>query len=220
MDLYGLNRMLRRARLYAPLHRLTHRARFALGRGAPPGLSPELAGRLKGTLAGLPEAARRADRRVLVAGWSGLASAAQQIPIIAAFVRAGYAPVVTLESQLTPSRELYEAAGARELAFWNDLQPARMNAAQLTPMASDDQLRVLEHDGLRVGRYALSTMMRSTRCGRFDFTDPATKAVAYGWLQKTLDGAAFADQLIERWKPSALLITDQGYTPLGPLFER
>ncbi len=220
MDLYGLNRMLRRARLYAPLHRLTQRARVALGRGAPPTMSPETADRVKATLAGLPDAARRAERRVLVAGWSSPASAAQQIPIIAAFVRAGYAPVVILESQLTPSRGLYAAAGAREMAFWNELQPARMNATQLTPMTSEDELRVLEHDGLRVGRYALSTMMRSTRCGRFDFTDPAAKAVAYGWLQKTLDGAAFADQLIERWKPDALLVTDQGYTPLGPLFER
>jgi hypothetical protein len=220
MDSYGLNRMLRRARLYAPLHRLVHRARAALGRGTVDGLAPELVAGVEGTLAGLPEAARRADRRVQVSGWSNMAAAVQQIPIIAAFVRAGFAPVVALESRTTASRKLYEAAGAHDLAFWNELQPARTKASQLSPLKSEDDLKVLHHDGLRMGRYALSTMMRSTRCGRFDFSDAETKATALEWLQKTLDGAAFADQLIAHWKPDALLVTDQGYTPLGPLFER
>ena len=166
---------------------------------------PSFVARLERTLAGLPEAARRADRRVLVSGWSSMAAAAQQIPIIAAFVRAGYAPVVVLESRTTASRKLYEAAGARDLAFWNELQPARTRASQLSPLKTEDDLKDLHHDGLRMGRYALSTMMRSTRCGKFDFSDAQTKATALEWLQKTLDGAAFADQLIARWKPDALL---------------
>jgi hypothetical protein len=220
MDSYGLNRLLRRVRLYAPLHRLVHGARAALGRSAGEAMPPDLVARLERTLVGLPEAARRADRRVLVSGWSGMVPAAQQIPIIAAFVRAGFAPVVALESHAAASRKLYEAAGAHDLAYWNELQPARARASQLSPLETEDDLRDLHHDGLRVGRYALSTMMRSTRCGRFDFSDAETKATAVEWLQKTLDGTAFADQLIARWKPDALLVTDQGYTPLGPLFER
>jgi hypothetical protein len=220
MDSYDLNRLLRRARLYAPLHRLVHGARAALGRGPRDAMPPAPVARLARTLVGLPEAARRAERRVLVSGWSNMAAAAQQIPIIAAFVHAGYAPIVALESRTTASRKLYEAAGAHDLAFWNELQPARTTASQLAPLKSEDDLKDLHHDGLRMGRYALSTMMRSTRCGRFDFSDAWTKATALEWLQKTLDGAAFADQLIARWKPDALLVTDQGYTPLGPLFER
>jgi hypothetical protein len=220
MDSYGLNRLLRRARLYAPLHRLVHGARAALGRDAGDSTPPTLVASLERTLAGLPAAARRADRRVLVSGWSKTVAAAQQIPIIAAFVRAGFAPVVVLESRMTASRKLYEAAGAHDLAFWNELQPARIKASQLSPLEREDDLKDLHYDGLRMGRYALSTMMRSTRCGKFDFSDAETKATALEWLQKTLDGAAFADQLIARWKPDALLVNDQGYTPLGPLFER
>jgi len=191
-----------------------------LGRGTGDGMAPELEARLERTLTGLPAAARRAERRVLVAGWSSMTTAAQQIPIIAAFVRAGFAPVVVLESRTTASRKLYEAAGARDLAFWNELQPSRTRASQLSPLKTEDDLRDLHHDGLRMGRYALSTMMRSTRCGKFDFSNAETKATAFEWLQKTLDGTAFADKLIARWKPDALLVNDQGYTPLGPLFER
>ncbi len=220
MDSYELNRLLRRARLYAPLHRLVHAARAALGRSTHDAMPPEFLARLERTLVGLPEAARSAERRVLVSGWSNMAAAAQQIPIVAAFVRAGYTPVVALESRATASRKLYEAAGAHDLAFWNELQPARTRASQLSPLESEDDLKDLHYDGLRMGRYALSTMMRSTRCGKFDFSDAQTKATALEWLQKTLDGAAFADQLLARWKPDALLVTDQGYTPLGPLFER
>ena len=220
MELYGLNRLLRRARLYAPLHRLAYGAQMALGRGTGGRSSPELVAKLERVLAGLPEMARDAERRLLVAGWSSVIPAAQQIPILAAFIRAGFAPVVILESRSTPSRKLYEAAGAQDFAYWNELQPSRTMAGDLKPVPSQDALLALEHDGLRIGRYALSTMMRSTRCGRFDFGDPVVKATAMNWLQKTLDAAAFADQLVRRWKPDALLVTDQGYIPLGPLFER
>src|SRR6516162_4188444 len=138
MDSYDLNRLLRRARLYAPLHRLVHGARAALGRGTRDAMPPELHARVERTLVGLPEAARRAERRVLVSGWSNMAAAAQQIPIIAAFVRAGFAPIVVLESRATASRKLYEAAGAHDLAFWNELQPARTRAAQLSPLKTED----------------------------------------------------------------------------------
>jgi hypothetical protein len=219
MELYGLNRLLRRARLYAPLHRLAYGAQVALGLSPGDRTSPELVAQLERVLAGLPDMARRAERRVLVAGWSSLASAAQQIPILAAFIRAGFAPNVILESRSTPSRKLYEAAGAQDFAYWNELQPSRAMAEDLGPVSSQDDLLALKHDGLRIGRYALSTMMRSTRCGRFDFDDPVVKATATNWLQKALDAAAFADQLVRRWKPDGLLVTDQGYTPLGPLFE-
>jgi hypothetical protein len=220
MELYGLNRLLRRARLYAPLHRLAYGAQVALGRSAGGRSSPELLAKLERVLAGLPDMARRAERRLLVAGWSSVIPAAQQIPILAAFIRAGFAPVVILESRSTPSRKLYEAAGAQDFAYWNELQPSRTMVGDLKPVSSQDELLALEHNGLRIGRYALSTMMRSTRCGRFDFGDPVVKATAMNWLQKALDAAAFADQLVRRWKPDALLVTDQGYIPLGPLFER
>jgi hypothetical protein len=219
MDLDSLSRLLRRARLYAPLHRLAHVARAAVGRNVSDRTSPELVSRLGRVFAGLPDAARRVDRRVLVAGWPTPDLAAQQIPILAAFIRAGFAPVVVLGSRSTPSRSLYEAAGANDFAFWNELQPSRTMAGDLTPLSSQDDLLALKHDGLSVGRYALSTMMRNTRCGRFDLGDPAVKAMALKWLQKTLDGAAYADQLVRRWKPDAILVTDQGYTPIGPLFE-
>jgi hypothetical protein len=219
MELYGLNRLLRRARLYAPLHQLAYRAQVAFGLTPGDRTSPELLAQLERVLAGLPDMARRAERRVLIAGWSGVISAAQQIPVLAAFVRAGFAPIVILESRSTPSRKVYRAAGAQDFAYWNELQPSRTMAEDLGPVPSQDDLLALKHDGLRIGRYALSTMMRSTRCGRFDFDDPVVKAVATNWLQKALDAAAFADQLVRRWKPDALLVTDQGYTPLGPLFE-
>jgi hypothetical protein len=219
MELYGLNRLLRRARLYAPLHRLAYGAQVALGLSQGDRTSPELVAQLERVLGGLPDMARRTERRLLVAGWSGVNSAAQQIPILAAFIRAGFAPIVILESRSAPSGKLYEAAGAQHFAYWNELQPSRTMAEDLGPVSSQDDLLALKHDGLRIGRYALSTMMRTTRCGRFDFDDPVVKATATNWLQKALDAAAFADQMVRRWKPDGLLVTDQGYTPLGPLFE-
>src|SRR5262249_42606823 len=156
------NRLLRRARLYAPLHRLAHRARVALGHGATDRISPELVAQLRRGLSGLPHPPRRAKRRVLVSRWASVAPAAPPNPILAAFVRAGFAPIVVLESKSTPARWLYETAGALDFAFWNELQPSPARAADFMPSSQDDLL-ALEHDGLRIGRYTLSTMMRSTR---------------------------------------------------------
>src|SRR5262249_9410873 len=98
MEFYGLNRLLRRARLYAPLHQIAYRAQVAFGLTPGDRTSPKLVAQLERVLAGLPDMARRAERRVLVAGWSGVVPAAQQIPVLAAFVRAGFAPIVILES--------------------------------------------------------------------------------------------------------------------------
>jgi hypothetical protein len=220
MDLDDFSRLLRRARLYAPLHWFAHGAQVALGRSAGARTSPALLARLERVLAGLPAVARRGDRRVLVVGWPSIAAAAQQIPILAAFILAGFAPIVVLNSRLAPTRRLYEAAGAQDFAFWNELQPSRASLGALTPPSSQDEFVALEKDGLRIGRYALSTMMRNMRCGRFDFGDSGVRTAALQWLRKSLDGVAFADQLLRRWTPKAVLLTDQGYLPLGPLFDR
>src|SRR5947207_2408981 len=47
MELYGLNRLLRRARLYAPLHRLAYGAQVALGLSQGDRTSPELVAQLE-----------------------------------------------------------------------------------------------------------------------------------------------------------------------------
>jgi hypothetical protein len=57
------------------------------------------------------------------------------------------------------------------------------------------------------------------RC-RFDFSDAAERQRLVSWLQRSEDAITFAEHLLARWEPDALLLNDQGYIPLGPLFER
>lgn len=221
LDTYALTRQLRRMGLYAPLYRAAQLFR-----------SNDRAGRAelecwRGDLArmcqGLRRAAALAPKRVLVSGWLTFGTAVTQLPIVAGFIRAGYRPVVVLPSRADSlAIELYGTAGVDDFAFWTELPGSRrtVTEADIAAVRTVEDVLTVERDGIRTGRYAVSTMMRNLRRGRFDFSDAADRQRLLSWLQRSEDAISFAEGLLAEWRPNALLLNDQGYIPLGPLFER
>jgi len=146
-----------------------------------------------------------------------------QIPIIAAFICAGYRPTVLLPSRADRTAiELFTLVGVKEFAYWSELPASDhiLSRSHLSAITTTAAALAIKRDGVRLGRYALSTMMRNLRRGRFDFSDSTDRRLLWSWLRRSEDAAGFADVLIERLKPDALLLNDQGYIPLGPLFDR
>jgi len=220
MNTLQASRMLRRVGLYGPVHRLLTRISGRSGAADAAALAQHVEG-LSAVLRGLPEAAARAHRRVLIAGWSSFGAAAQQASLVAGFIRAGYAPVVILASRADRSAQtLFRLAGVRDFLFWTDLRPGGRDARHFAPIKSQADLLAVEEDGLRVGRYAVSTMMRNLRTGRLDLSRPEMRKASLDWLQRALDAASFARQLLSASRADAILVDDRGYVPLGPLFER
>jgi hypothetical protein len=220
-DVYSLTRRLRRIGLYAPLYRAAKMLRGTAR--AEQAAATRLRDDFDYICADLRPLAKNAGKRVLIGGWSSFIAATVQLPIVAAFIRAGYSPVVILPSRADRlAIELYRQAGVDHFEFWTELAPARKSVRpqDIADIRTTDDALAIEQDGIRVGRYALSTMMRNLRRGRFDFTDAADRNLLQGWLQRSEDAVAFADTILERWRPHALLLNDQGYIPLGPLFER
>ena len=221
LDAYALARPLRRLGIYASLYRIVRSiqrmgSRQAASDAAFESLQADL-GKIAG---GLKEASRTATKRVLISGWTTYGSIAMQLPIVAAFVRAGYRPIVILPSRAdTKPRALYGLAGVEDFVYWSELKPAPQSVGKDRLETQSDLLSVGDR-GMRIGRYALSSMMRNLRRGRFELSEDEDRYIAQRWLLRSRDAAAFADFLISSVKPDALLVDDRGYIPLGPLFER
>ena len=218
---YEVTRQLRRMGLYAPLHRAAQlfRSDDKAGRAAFAGVRDDLVR----VCEGLRAKAAQDHKRVLVCGWPYFSGAAMLLPVLAAFIRAGYRPVVVLPSRADSlAIELYGIAGCDDFAFWTELPPSHRSIGEtdIAGVRTVEDALTIERDGIRAGRYALSTMMRNLRRGRFDFSDAADRRQLLGWLQRSEDAITFAEKLLAEWKPDALLLNDQGYIPLGPLFER
>lgn len=183
------------------------------------GLEPQL-GRLAGDIR---DAARRSRGTALVIAMDSTRYIAQQLPILAGLAGAGLRPVPILASRHNQHvRRLYRAVGVETFAAWDE---ARLHPDVATLMQDFAACRTqadvlaLSWNGLPVGRFAVSTLMRRQRSGHFDMSQPDIRAAIRFELQRTAGHAAAAIALLERWKPRLVVFVDRGYTPEGPLFE-
>lgn len=172
---------------------------------------------------GIRDRAACADKSVLISGMSGLRYILQQVPLVAGFAAAGYRPVVVLVSPADRvAVESYSLIGVRDFVFWDeqelpeDFQPVERPFAAVR---RQEDLLDIQWRGNAVGRYALSTLMRLQRRGRIDLADPGQRRQALKVLRATFGHALAAETIMERYDPTAVVTTDRGYTPQGPLFD-
>ncbi|WP_170294743.1 hypothetical protein [Roseospira navarrensis] len=146
-----------------------------------------------------------------------------QLPVLTGMAAAGIEPVAMLPSQGSRvARRLYEACGVRRFAAWDDRADTtgkRDMLRQLADCRTQDDVLALTWRGIRVGKYAVSTLMRRRRQGHIDPRDPGAQADLAVLLDQTLDHTAAAIAMVERWKPEVVALVDRGYTPEGPLFD-
>lgn len=77
----------------------------------------------------------------------------------------------------------------------------------------------LTWNGLMVGKYAVSTLMRQLRSGHIDIQDQTINLHMQVALQRCLNHASASKALLAQWSPKLVVFVDRGYTPEGPLFE-
>jgi hypothetical protein len=85
--------------------------------------------------------------------------------------------------------------------------------------AGVDDLLEVEHQGARVGKFALSTTFRSLRVGRLDFTRAETRRVLTEHLAAGLARAETSQQLIDQIEPDLALFMGNRYTGQGELMD-
>jgi len=114
----------------------------------------------------------------------------------------------------------YRGLGFRNLVFWDDFVGAPRDWRRETNAALDrchtlDDFKRYEYGGARVGRHALSTIVRAGHEPSIDLDDPAVRARLAATLEYGIEGVETGARVLEAVRPEALLMIERGYAGLG-----
>ncbi len=211
----GLSSLARTLLELRPAARATRRADKAQLRA--------LSGKLSAIRAQIAAADARASSAALVTGMGTVPFIVHQLPVLAGMTLAGFSPVILLPSRANRSqRRIYEACGVTRFAYWEDEEDngdARAILEALGKCKTQDDVLDLTWQGISVGKYAVSTLMRRLRQGHIDIADPNVRGHMAVALRRTLDHAAAARAMIARFDAKLGVFVDRGYTPEGPMFD-
>ena len=144
-----------------------------------------------------------------------------QSPLLAAYVKAGFRPWILMPKRDRQVRAVYTALGVRDFVHIEDFD-ARADFGSLPSLlegvTTQQELIGIEHAGVRVGRYAASSLLRATRRGHVDLAAGRRVEVERA-LGQVLDHAHAMTAILDLVRPDAALVLDRGYTPQGPLFD-
>lgn len=120
------------------------------------------------------------------------------------------------------SARRFRALGMRSLVFYEDYAPPAGSAAAeaerlVARCRTVNDYKELEYRGARVGRQALSTVVRARRDPRVDLGSgevrrELTRAVAVG-----IEGLHAGERVLEAVQPDMLLMIERGYAGLGAI---
>lgn len=161
-----------------------------------------------------------AEKSVLIMGMGRVRFIAQEAAVRKSFELAGYrCQVMVPQDSLV--LKAYRHLGSDELVFMDHYQAAMPSegAGLLAGCKTLDDVTALSVDGVRCGKYAVSTLMRKTRSGSFDLNDAAIREELARALDRSLQCTRTARALLQKLKPNALVLVDRGYSPSGELFD-
>lgn len=139
----------------------------------------------------------------------------------------GYRPIVLLERAHPTIEQIFRAAAPDvEFIYLDDaIGSADLAIAEAAAESTMAQLRglqglvKLEIDGFRIGRNALSLVLREFRVGRLDDDDPRHRAAARTTLIRSLATKSFIERWLQKRAPDIAVFNERGYTPAGEVFD-
>jgi hypothetical protein len=139
----------------------------------------------------------------------------------------GYRAVVLLEKPDRAVERIFLAAAPETqfayllaaLAGETVAAASREASEILAGMPSLQELVKLEHEGFRIGRNVLSTVLRRLRAGRLDECDVHHRDLACKTLVHSLAVKSFVGRMLETHTPDVAIFNERGYTPAGEVFD-
>ena len=158
---------------------------------------------------------------VAVFGWSTFDAVLAETVVRKSAELAGYQVKVLIDP--TPgNRHLYQAMGTQDIeSFYSFCPPLDVSEAQrvIDGIGSSDELLAFSYDGVAVGKYVSSTLMRKTRKGQIDLDLPQVRSDLVEPMAKSINAVRGALNLIQRCNLQKLIVIDRGYTPYGEVFD-
>jgi hypothetical protein len=163
--------------------------------------------------------AGRNPRRALIVAKGTVHGAQIELGLIKALELGGFTAVVLADRSL---EKFYRLAGVREFLRWEDCvgPPLTVEAGAIVSRAHGvDDLLGVEHEGARVGKFALSTTFRSLLAGRLDFTKSETRRVLTEHLAAGMARARGAALILDRANAALAVFMGNRYTGQGELMD-
>ncbi|MBI3321938.1 MAG: hypothetical protein HYZ91_06705 [Candidatus Omnitrophica bacterium] len=162
-----------------------------------------------------------ARRKALVASIGFVDGIKAELGLIKGLQLAGCEPVVLIGRDPWLA-QYYRLAGVRDIQCWDDvLKPVSPEVVETAfqSIGSCHELIALQEDGVRVGRFAVSTALRRFRVGSFDVQSPEVRRQLMPYLARAMAYARAAARIVRRIRPGLAMFVDKGYTPQGELFD-
>jgi hypothetical protein len=120
------------------------------------------------------------------------------------------------------ARRLFRSLGVERLVFYEDHEGRHVEGrldAQVDECRTVQDFKQLTYQGARIGRHALSTVVRSRHDPRVDLDDPGIRAA----IKHTINHAATAvhtgEAVLDAVRPDVLLMIERGYAGFGSIFD-
>jgi len=155
--------------------------------------------------------------------WSvGVPGVEMELGLVKALEMAGFEPVVLIRYGQELLRGYYHLAGVKKIYSWEKFSPVvNLSAAEriIDRYSSVKELLAFESSGVRVGRSAAATMLRSRRLGCLDLRSPHVREVLVKYLASAMRSAEAAQRIIQKVHAKLALFIDATYTPGAELVD-
>lgn len=166
------------------------------------------------------------SKRVLVVNLHGLIHGIKQEAMLAKGLQLnGYTPFFLIyRSSFWPVR-YYRVFGFRHFVFFDD----HLSKSSGNPLPQEIRVAInklhtfsdvlkFEYNGVRIGKYALSTIARQLRLGTIDPQNLNVGPLLQTYLLHAIATVQAAINIIELIKPDLLLLLEKSYTPYGEIY--
>ncbi len=161
------------------------------------------------------------DKVMLLTSFGHHDYAGVEAVVIKAFEKSGFKPVVLMPRDYY-LKKIYQHFGVSDFIFWDSFYEEVSDQkidSYLSPSFQLKDYLNLQINQIGFGKYAISSLMRQTRQGSFDFKNPKILKKLKNALRASLEYAHASKRIVDYLHPHALVCLDRGYTPNGQLFD-
>jgi hypothetical protein len=122
-------------------------------------------------------------------------------------------------------RAVLKALGFRDFVYTEDFIAGRPHEHErradevLAAVTTTRELLQYEIDGVRVGRQALSTVIRQRLDPRIDLDDPSVRHALRASLAAAIEGIGRSARTLDATRPDELMLIERGYVSFASLFD-